>query len=93
MDMDAEKLAGVQCSRPPRRAGRPGRRVRFSQPPAALAARERTTAAAPLTNDVILASSCREAGVTLVTGNPRDFAAIQRHLHGFRFEATDDVIR
>ena len=60
---------------------------------ALLATRERTTPAASLANDVLLASSCRGAGVTLVTGNHRDFAAIQRHLQGFRFEAADDVIR
>jgi predicted nucleic acid-binding protein len=29
-------------------------------------------------NDVLLALSCREAGVTLVTGNRRDFARIRR---------------
>jgi predicted nucleic acid-binding protein len=39
------------------------------------------------TNDVLIATSCREAGVVLVTENARDFTAIQRHLRGFRFVA------
>lgn len=60
---------------------------------AALAKRERVTPAPSFTNDALLASSCREADVTLITGNNRDFTAIQRHLRGFRFEATDDLIR
>jgi len=38
-----------------------------------------------LTNDVLIATSCREAGAVLVTDNFRDFGAIQRHLRGFRF--------
>jgi predicted nucleic acid-binding protein len=38
-----------------------------------------------LVNDALLAASCRESGTTLVTENARDFAAIQRHLRGFRF--------
>lgn len=38
-----------------------------------------------LTNDAMLAASCREAGVVLVTSDTRDFTAIQRHLRGFRF--------
>ena len=38
-----------------------------------------------LTNDVLIATSCREAGAVLVTDNSRDFSAIQRHLRGFRF--------
>jgi predicted nucleic acid-binding protein len=42
-------------------------------------------AARSLTNDVLIAASCREAGVVLVTDNARDFSAIQRHLRGFRF--------
>jgi predicted nucleic acid-binding protein len=55
---------------------------------AALARQERIDLArAPrsLTNDVLIAASCREAGVVLVTDNSRDFTAIQRHLRGFRF--------
>lgn len=60
---------------------------------AALVVRERTTPSASLTNDAILATSCREAGATLVTGNTRDFVAIQRHLRGFRFEAADELLR
>lgn len=35
-------------------------------------------------NDVLLASSCREAGVTLVTNNVRDFARI-RHVLPFAY--------
>lgn len=38
-----------------------------------------------LINDTLIAASCREEGVVLVTSNARDFAAIQRHLRGFRF--------
>jgi len=60
---------------------------------ASLATHEGVMPSASFTNDVILATSCREEGVTLVTGNHRDFAAIQRQLRGFRFEATDDLIR
>lgn len=37
--------------------------------------------------DVLLAASCREAGVVLVTKNTADFSRIQRHLRGFRFTA------
>ena len=57
---------------------------------AALVARERVVLAkAPrsLTADVLLAVTCRERDVVLVTGNHDDFAAIQRHLRGFRFVA------
>lgn len=35
-------------------------------------------------NDVLIAASCREHDVVLVTANHRDFAAIGRHLRGFR---------
>jgi len=53
---------------------------------ASLATREVMTAAAgSFTNDALLAASCREAGVVLITQNHRDFSAIQRHLRGFRF--------
>ena len=53
----------------------------------ALAEKERLSAAyAPaLTSDAIIAASCREADVTLITENTRDFAAIKRQLRGFRF--------
>ena len=54
----------------------------------ALAAAERFRVAdAPrsFVNDVVLAASCRELDLVLVTDNGRDFAAIQRHLKGFRF--------
>lgn len=37
------------------------------------------------TNDVLIAASCRERDVVLVTANHRDFTAIARHLRGFRF--------
>ena len=40
-----------------------------------------------LTNDVLIAVSCRQAGVALITDNSRDFSAIQRQLRGFRFVA------
>ena len=35
-------------------------------------------------NDVLIAASCREHDVVLVTANHRDFMAIARHLRGFR---------
>lgn len=35
-------------------------------------------------NDVLIAASCREHDVVLVTANHRDFTAIGRHLRGFR---------
>lgn len=61
---------------------------------AALAARERVDVArgGSLVNDVLLATSCREADVRLVTENVRDFAAVQRHLRGFRFAAAEDIL-
>jgi predicted nucleic acid-binding protein len=60
----------------------------------ALATRERmTVAAASLGNDAILAASCREAEVTLVTANQRDFSAIQRHLRGFRFSDPEATLK
>jgi len=55
---------------------------------AALVRHERVVLArAPrsLTNDVLIAVSCREAGAILVTDNAGDFTTIQRHLRGFRF--------
>ncbi|MEP7002780.1 MAG: hypothetical protein ABI969_19975 [bacterium] len=54
----------------------------------ALVARERIVlaqASRSLTADVLLATSCRERDVVLITNNNRDFSAIQRHLRGFRF--------
>jgi predicted nucleic acid-binding protein len=63
---------------------------------AALSVRERVVLAnAPrsLTNDAVLAASCREAGVMLVTENHADFVAIQRHLRGFRFADAAQVLR
>jgi predicted nucleic acid-binding protein len=51
-----------------------------------LAVRERfdATAIPSFVNDAIMAASCREEGVTLVTANQSDFARIARHLRGFR---------
>lgn len=62
---------------------------------AALASRDRRdlSRAASLVNDVLLATSCREAGVRLVTENVSDFAAVQRHLRGFHFESADEALR
>lgn len=37
--------------------------------------------------DAIIASSCREVGVTLITRNFGDFSRLQRQLRGFRFSA------
>jgi predicted nucleic acid-binding protein len=57
---------------------------------AALATRERVrlaTAPPSLTNDALLAASCREADVMLVTRNFRDFSRLQRQVRGFRFVA------
>jgi predicted nucleic acid-binding protein len=48
--------------------------------------------AGSLVNDVLIATSCREAGAQLVTENVRDFAAVQRYLRGFRFASADDVL-
>jgi predicted nucleic acid-binding protein len=61
---------------------------------AELAAREGIdlSRAGSVVNDVLLAASCREAGAQLVTENSRDFAAVQRHLRGFRFASADDVL-
>jgi predicted nucleic acid-binding protein len=56
----------------------------------ALATRERVrlaTAPPSLTNDALLAVSCREADVMLVTRNFKDFSRLQRQLRGFRFIA------
>ena len=57
---------------------------------AALVSKERvrlSTAPASLTNDALLAASCREAGAVLVTHNQTDFTRLARHLRGFRFVA------
>jgi predicted nucleic acid-binding protein len=60
----------------------------------ALAVREGidVSRAGSLVNDVMIATSCREAGVKLVTENVEHFAAVQRHLRGFRFAEADDVL-
>ncbi|MBA3888990.1 MAG: type II toxin-antitoxin system VapC family toxin [Gemmatimonadaceae bacterium] len=54
-----------------------------------LAVKERFDAgAAPsFANDVLIATACREVGVTLVTANHGDFTRIGRHLRGFRVAA------
>lgn len=55
---------------------------------AELAVRERWGAqpAAPsFVMDVLLAVTCREHDLLLLTWNARDFARIQRHLRGFRY--------
>lgn len=48
--------------------------------------------AGSLVNDVLIATSCREAGVKLVTENVGHFAAVQRHLRGFKFAAAEHVL-
>ena len=48
--------------------------------------------AGSLVNDVMIATSCREQGVRLVTENARDFTTIQRYMRGFRFTGADDVL-
>lgn len=48
--------------------------------------------AGSLVNDVLIATSCREAQVQLVTENTGDFAMLQRHLRGFRFIAAHEAI-
>lgn len=42
-----------------------------------------------LTNDSLLAASCRESGAELVTSNSRDFAMLKRELRGFSFSAPE----
>ena len=61
---------------------------------ATLAAREGidVSRAGSLVNDVIIATSCREAGVTLVTENVEHFASVQRYLRAFRFASADQMI-
>jgi predicted nucleic acid-binding protein len=61
---------------------------------ASLAAKERRSdvATARLTNDALLASTCREAEATLVTSNLRDFVALRRHLRGFQVRPADDLM-
>ena len=61
---------------------------------AALAVREGmdTSRSGSLVNDVIIATSCREAGIRLITENVEHFAAVQRHLRGFRFAEADQVL-
>ena len=49
--------------------------------------------AASFTNDVLLAATCREAGVVLVTNNAHDFGAIKRHLRGFRYAMPASALR
>ena len=61
---------------------------------AALGAREGvdSSRAGSLVGDVLIATSCREATVRLVTENLRDFAAVQRHVRGFRYLAADEAL-
>lgn len=61
---------------------------------AALASRDGVdvSRAASLANDVLIATSCREAQARLVTENVGHFAAIQRYLRGFRFVHADEVL-
>ena len=40
-----------------------------------------------LANDALLAASCRESGMTLVSANPRDFRRIADVLAGFDWTA------
>jgi predicted nucleic acid-binding protein len=60
---------------------------------AALAVREGMDASrsGSLVNDVIIAASCREASIKLITENVEHFAAVQRHLRGFRYAGADQV--
>jgi len=48
--------------------------------------------AGSLVNDVLIATSCREAGVRLVTENSNHFALVQRYLRGFRFAHADELL-
>jgi predicted nucleic acid-binding protein len=61
---------------------------------AALAVREGmdTSRSGSLVNDVMIATSCREAGIKLITESIDHFAAVQRHLRGFRFAEADKVL-
>lgn len=62
---------------------------------AALATNERVplaSAPAGLSHDALIAASCRESRVILVTEHLRDFGAIQRHLRGFRFVAAAEAL-
>jgi predicted nucleic acid-binding protein len=38
-----------------------------------------------LVNDALIAASCRESGVSLVTSNVKDFAMIKRYLRDFEY--------
>lgn len=59
---------------------------------ASLGMRDRVSTSPSFTNDVVIASSCREADALLVTSNHRDFSIIQRHLRGFRFTDLDRLL-
>lgn len=48
--------------------------------------------AASLVADALIAASCREADARLVTENVRDFSALERHLRGFRFSSSSEVM-
>jgi predicted nucleic acid-binding protein len=45
-----------------------------------------------LLNDALIATTCREAQVTLATDNHDHFSRIRRHLRGFRFVAPDSIV-
>lgn len=78
-----------RVSRKLRRGARRARRE-AERALAALATRERVrlaTAPPSLTNDALLAASCLEADVVLVTRNVRDFSRLQGQMRGFRFVA------
>ncbi len=61
---------------------------------ATLGAREgvNLSGATALFADALIATSCREADVTLVTENGRDFAALQRHVRGFKYAGVSEVL-
>jgi predicted nucleic acid-binding protein len=44
-----------------------------------------------LANDAVLAASCRESGVSLVTANVKDFAVIKRYLRDFEYSSERTV--
>jgi predicted nucleic acid-binding protein len=52
---------------------------------ASLPARARASVSPSFVNDALLAGSCRELNVVLITNNARDFVAIQKQMRGFRF--------
>jgi predicted nucleic acid-binding protein len=59
-----------------------------------LAARERYAIGdgTALLNDALIAASCREGNITLVSGNYKHFDFIRKHLRGFRYVGPDQLI-